>query len=107
MSNTLLAVWTVAGVATVTVLYAIWAGQTIAVRYILAMVFAAVGAVLATLFLASPAASFATAQFSFESPDEAETIHALAWMGTNVAGLIVGWSLGWLLSGSLVRRRQL
>ena len=107
MSNTMLAVWTVAGVATVTVLYALWAGQTIAVRYILAMVFAAVGAVLATLFLATPIASIATAQFSFESPDEAETIHALAWMGTNIAGLVVGWAVGWFLSGPMVRRRDI
>ncbi|MEM7778583.1 MAG: hypothetical protein AAF732_23645 [Pseudomonadota bacterium] len=104
--NTVLALWLVVGVATATVLYAIWAGRGVAVRYILAMVFACVGALVATLFISSAVASYVTSNMTFDSPDGVELIHALVWLGVNGGALVLGWIIGWFLSGPIVRRRK-
>lgn len=69
-------------------------------RYVVAMVFAFIGAALATLFVSSSVADWVVAHQSFESSDDAENLHMLLFIGTNVAGLIVGWLLGWIIAGS-------
>ncbi len=69
-------------------------------RYVVAMVFAFIGAALATLFVSSSVADWVVARQSFESSDDAENLHMLLFIGTNVAGLIVGWLLGWIIAGS-------
>jgi membrane associated rhomboid family serine protease len=69
-------------------------------RYVVAMVFAFIGAALATLFISSSVADWVVARQSFESSDDAENLHMLVFIGTNVAGLIVGWLLGWIIAGS-------
>jgi phosphate/sulfate permease len=69
-------------------------------RYVVAMVFAFIGAALATLFISSSVADWIVARQSFESSDDAENLHMLVFIGTNVAGLIVGWLLGWIIAGS-------
>jgi hypothetical protein len=69
-------------------------------RYVVAMVFAFIGAALATLFISSSVADWVVARQSFESSDDAENLHMLLFIGTNVAGLIVGWLLGWIIAGS-------
>ena len=69
-------------------------------RYVVAMVFAFIGAALATLFISSSVADWVVARQSFESSDDAENLHMLVFIGTNVAGLIVGWLLGWIIAGA-------
>ena len=69
-------------------------------RYVVAMVFAFISAALATLFISSSVADWVVARQSFESSDDAENLHMLVFIGTNVAGLIVGWLLGWIIAGS-------
>lgn len=69
-------------------------------RYVVAMVFAFIAAALATLFVSSSVADWVVARQSFESSDDAENLHMLVFIGTNVAGLIVGWLLGWIIAGA-------
>jgi hypothetical protein len=69
-------------------------------RYVVAMVFAFIGAALATLFISSSVADWVVARQSFESSDDAENLHMLVFIGTNVAGLFVGWLVGWIIAGS-------
>lgn len=104
--NLELLLWFVAGVATVTVLAATMLGRGVIVRYVTAMVFAAVGALVATLFISTPVASYITSRMTFESPDGVEFVHALAWIGVNAASLVVGWLAGWFLSWPLARGRK-
>jgi putative Ca2+/H+ antiporter (TMEM165/GDT1 family) len=66
-------------------------------RYLVAIIFAIVGAALAMHFLSGPVANWAALQFKFESSDEAENINQLAFMIVNLAGLIVGWTIGWAI----------
>jgi membrane associated rhomboid family serine protease len=63
-------------------------------------VFAFIGAALATLFISSSVADWVVARQSFDSSDDAENLHMLVFIGTNVAGLIVGWLLGWIIAGA-------
>jgi len=69
-------------------------------RYVVAMVFAFIGAALATVFLSSSVADWVVAHQSFESSDDAENLHMLVFLASNVAGLIVGWLLGWVIGGA-------
>ncbi len=69
-------------------------------RYVVAMVFAAVGFALAAVFVSSQAADWVVAHQTFESPDAADSMHMLSYMASNVAGLIVGWLVGWTVAGS-------
>jgi hypothetical protein len=69
-------------------------------RYVVAMVFAFIGAALATVFLGSSVADWVVARQSFESSDDAENLHMLAFVATNVAGLILGWLVGWVIGGA-------
>ncbi len=70
-------------------------------RYLVAIVFAIVGAALAMHFLSGPAADWVALQMKYESSDEAENINQLAFMAVNLAGLIVGWTVGWIIGGPL------
>ncbi len=64
-------------------------------RYVVAMVFAVIGAALAAVFLSSQVADWVVARQTFESPDEADNMHMLAYMGSNVAASSsAGWSAG-------------
>jgi hypothetical protein len=69
-------------------------------RYVVAMVFAVIGTGLASFFMSSEIANWAVNHMSFESPDDADSMHMLVYMGGNVAGLIVGWLVGWFVSGA-------
>jgi hypothetical protein len=51
-------------------------------RYLVAMVFAFAGAILATMFLGTPVANFVVDHLSFESPDDADNLHMLTFVGT-------------------------
>lgn len=69
-------------------------------RYIVAILFAIVGAGLAAVFLGSSVADWVVAHRSFDSSDDAENLHMLSFIGTIVTGLFVGWLLGWIVCGA-------
>jgi hypothetical protein len=68
-------------------------------RYVVAMVFAVIGAGLASVFLSSHVADWVVLHMSFESPDDADSMHMLVYMASNVGGLIIGWLVGWTIMG--------
>ena len=69
-------------------------------RYVVAMVFAFIGAALAIIFLSSSVADWVVGHMSFESPDGADNLHMLAFIGSNIVALLVGWMVGWVIGGS-------
>jgi formate/nitrite transporter FocA (FNT family) len=70
-------------------------------RYIVAIIFAVIGAVLAMLFLGEAVAAWAALQFKFESSDAAENVNQLAFLGVMLGGVICGWTIGWAIAGPL------
>jgi hypothetical protein len=68
-------------------------------RYVVAMVFAIVVAGLTTVFLSLHVADWVVAHESFESSDDAENLHMLTFIATNVVALLVGWLIGWTIAG--------
>ena len=70
-------------------------------RYVIAMVFAVIGAGLMMMFVSSDMASSIVAGRRFDNPDDVADLHAALFMALNVVGLIVGWALGWMF-GSIV-----
>lgn len=70
-------------------------------RYVVAMLFAIVVAAVFTLKLSNPVATWTVNQFSWESPDGADAMEALAYMLTSFVGLVLGWVIGWLVGGPL------
>jgi hypothetical protein len=69
-------------------------------RYVVAMVFAVIGAGLAAVLLSSQVADWVVARQTFESPDDADSLHMAVYMASNVAGLIIGWLVGWTIAGA-------
>lgn len=69
-------------------------------RYVVAIVFAVIGAALAAVFVSSEAANWVVGRMVFESPDEADSMHMAVYMAANVGGLIVGWLVGWVIMGA-------
>jgi hypothetical protein len=69
-------------------------------RYLVAMVFAVIGAGLAAVFLSSQIADWIVIRMAFESPDDADGMHMAVYMAANLAGLIVGWVVGWVIAGA-------
>ncbi len=63
-------------------------------RYLIAMMVAAVAALFATLFLSGPIASAVVRQFTFDSPDSVANLHAAVFMGFNIVCLGLGWVAG-------------
>ena len=66
-------------------------------RYLIAMIFAIVCAAATTVFIGSPVATWVVEQQVFESPDEVANLHMLVFMGVNLVGLAIGWTIGWWL----------
>jgi vancomycin permeability regulator SanA len=66
-------------------------------RYVIAMSVAVVVAALATMFVSSPVASWVVRQFTFDNPDSVASLHAAAFMGCNLAALVIGFGLGWAI----------
>ena len=69
-------------------------------RYVVAMVFAFIGAALAIIFLSSSVADWVVARQTFESSDDAENLHMLVFIGSNVVALLIGWMVGWVIGGA-------
>lgn len=74
-------------------------------RYLIAILFAIVGAALAMNFLSGPVADWAALQFKYESSDDAENVNQLAFMAVNLAGLVAGWIVGWVVGSPFAERR--
>jgi hypothetical protein len=72
-------------------------------RYLVAILFAIVGAALAFIFLSGPLADWVVSQQKFDSSDDAESLNQMAFMAVNLLGLIVGWTIGWVIAGPLTR----
>lgn len=74
-------------------------------RYVIAMVCGAVFLAGAMVFVSSPVASWVVRQYTFDSPDTVEQLHSGVFMLTNIAALLIGWTVGWLLSRRAARAR--
>jgi hypothetical protein len=72
-------------------------------RYVIAMVVAIAVALLATLYVSPQLASMAVDRFTFDSPDEVGTLEDGVYMLSNLAALLIGWTLGWLIGGRFVK----
>ena len=68
-------------------------------RYIVAMVVAIIVAGPATVFLSLHVADRVVSHQRFDSSDDAENLHMLTFIGTNVVALLVGWLVGWTIAG--------
>ena len=68
-------------------------------RYLVAIVFAVIGGALAMVFVSSQVAYWVVAHQPFESSDDVETMNMLVFMASNIGGLIVGWLVGWSITG--------
>ena len=73
-------------------------------RYVVAMLFAIVVALLTTVYVSSPVASWVVSTQAFESPDEVSNLHDAVFMGVNLAGLVIGWAIGWAVGGRFGER---
>ncbi|MCH9808865.1 MAG: hypothetical protein K0U74_14145 [Alphaproteobacteria bacterium] len=69
-------------------------------RYLLAMVIGAALALAATLTLSGPVSSWVVGLFTFESPDQVSNLEDAVYLATSIAGLLVGWTLGWAVGGN-------
>ncbi len=72
-------------------------------RYVVAMIFAIVCAVLATITVSSPIATWVTAHFRYDNPDSVADVHSLVFMAANITALLIGWLIGWLIAGAFER----
>ncbi len=74
-------------------------------RFLVAMITAVVFALIATVYLSSPIASWLVDKFTFDNPDQVADLHSAVFMGVNLAAMLVGWVVGWLIGGGLSRER--
>ena len=72
-------------------------------RYVIAMIVAIVVALLATLYVSPQLASMAVDRFTFDSPDEVGMLEDGVYMLSNLAALLIGWTLGWFIGGRFVK----
>lgn len=73
-------------------------------RYVIAMICATITTVLALRYLSGPVADWVALQASYESSDTAETVNQLAFILTNLIGLMVGWTIGWAIGAPFDRK---
>lgn len=72
-------------------------------RYLIAMITGIAAALLATLYVSSPVASWVVSRFTFDSPDTVADLHSFVFMAVNALALLAGWSVGWAVGGRLVK----
>ena len=75
-------------------------------QYVFAMIGAIVVALLATLFVSPYLASWVVGLFTFDSPDEVGNLEDAVFMLSNLAGLMIGWTIGWFGGGRFLAGRQ-
>jgi len=68
-------------------------------RYLIAMIVAIIVALLATLYVSPQLASMAVDRFTFDSPDEVGALEDGVYMLSNLAALLIGWTIGWFIGG--------
>jgi hypothetical protein len=68
-------------------------------RYVIAMIIAIAVALVATLYVSPQLASMAVDRFTFDSPDEVGALEDGVYMLSNLAALLIGWTIGWLIGG--------
>jgi hypothetical protein len=73
-------------------------------RYVVAMICGLAGAAIAGKYVAVQVAPWISRQFSYTSPDGAADVEQLSFIGVLVAGLALGWTIGWLLARPLGKR---
>jgi hypothetical protein len=73
-------------------------------RYVIAMLVAIVVTLLVTVFVSPQLASMAVDRFSFDSPDEVGNLEDGVYMLSNLAALLIGWAIGWVIGGRLVSK---
>jgi hypothetical protein len=71
-------------------------------RYVIAMVVAIIITLLVTIFVSPLLAGMAVDRFTFDSPDEMGNLEDGVYMLSNLAGLLVGWGIGWVVGGRIV-----
>ncbi len=71
-------------------------------RYVIAMVVAIIITLLVTIFVSPLLAGMAVERFTFDSPDEMGNLEDGVYMLSNLAGLLVGWGIGWVIGGRIV-----
>ena len=71
-------------------------------RYVIAMVVAIIITLLVTIFVSPLLAGMAVDRFTFDSPDEMGNLEDGVYMLSNLAGLRVGWGIGWVVGGRIV-----
>ena len=57
------------------------------------------------MFVSPQLASMAVDRFTFDSPDEVGNLEDGVYMLSNLAALLIGWGIGWVIGGRLVSRR--
>jgi hypothetical protein len=67
-------------------------------RYLISMIVAMAFALIATIFLSGPLATWVVSGMTFESPDDVANMHALIFMTGNFVALILGWMVSWVLA---------
>ena len=75
-------------------------------RYVIAILFAIAGAVLAMMYVSQNVADNIVASYRFDSPDQVADMHVAIYMATNAAGLLIGWAVGWLAGMPFKRRTR-
>ena len=73
-------------------------------RYVIAMVCAVVMTVLAMRYLSGPVSNWVALQASYESSDTAEAVNQMAFIFSNLFGLMVGWTIGWFIGAPFDRK---
>jgi len=68
-------------------------------RYLIAMIVAIIVALLATLYVSPQLASMAVDRFTIDSPDEVGALEDGVYMLSNLAALLIGWTIGWFIGG--------
>ena len=72
-------------------------------RYLIAMIVAIIVALLATLYVSPQLASMVVDRFTFDSPDEVGTLEDGVYMLSNLAALLIGWTVGWFIGGRFAK----
>jgi hypothetical protein len=73
-------------------------------RYVIAMIIAIAVALVATLYVSPQLASMAVDRFTFDSPDEVGTLEDGVYMLSNLAALLIGWTIGWFIGGRFAQQ---
>lgn len=68
-------------------------------RYVIAMLCAAIGSTAAMMVFSQTMADTVAATYRFDSPDAVADLHSAIYLTCNIFGLLLGWSVGWVLAG--------